>query len=165
MKYFAKYLPVEGEIKEGDIALDPFNLPYHCKAHMNGLALYDKDEVCLYKLEEYTDKFKKAKLFLCSRDIQVGDEAKAYCPATGIHDFHVYAIDEEEGGGSYIYRSVPSEEGAGWAADSCFKVIGEISPDAVWVKEGDEFAEDQLRLYTLGIPIVHFKCPTCNTFH
>lgn len=32
-------------------------------------------------------------------------------------------------------------------AGSRFKIIGEISPEATWVKKGDEFAEDEVKIY------------------
>lgn len=54
--YFAKYLPVEGEVKDGDYAIN--------SAGSIAQYLVNNDE---------SRKFQKVQLFLCSRDIQVGD--------------------------------------------------------------------------------------------
>jgi len=101
-KYFAKYLPVEGEIKEDYMALNPSN---------NKIVRVNK--ACLKNL--VTSEWKKVKLFLCSKDIQVEDY--------------------KEPGKIYIFHDGSEEP---------FKVIGEISPDAVWVTEGMEFDDDEL---------------------
>lgn len=104
-KYFAKYLPVEGEIKEGDWVINP-NKPLQ-RAYIQSDPIY---------LKEY----RKAKLFLCSRDIQVGDL--------------VFALNEEEAG-----NVVDLKDLCYWQSKKSYKIIGEISPEATWVKEGDEF--------------------------
>jgi hypothetical protein len=87
-KYFAKYLPVEGEIK-------------------------------------------KVKLFLCSRNIEVGDKYYYNGTETDICDSEIRLEQIKE-----------QEEKHG---QKRFKVIGEISPEAIWVKEGDEFNEVDVR--------------------
>lgn len=56
-KYFTKYIPADGEIKEGDMVLDTLSGEIVCWWDGNNWDKYDK----------------KVKLFLCSRDIQVGD--------------------------------------------------------------------------------------------
>lgn len=121
-KYFAKYLPVEGEIKEvGDVALYP-----------NGFSETASSET-LSDLIGNT-ACKKAKLFLCSRDIQVGDK---------------FIFDDDLLAGPFEVISKETKISAGQAPiDSIqgkgFKIIGEISPDATWVKEGDEFDEEDI---------------------
>lgn len=112
-KYFTKYIPVEGEIKEGDMIRHPTtgNVSTH----------FDGDGV--HWINNHTD-WKKVKLLLCSRDITLDD--------------------------------------------CVIKVIGEISPDAIWVKEGDEFEEDEVNIIQLPISKlnhVEIKCPTCGRFH
>ena len=92
--YFTKYLPVEVEIKEGE----PFDTI---------VGIYGK----------------KMKLFLCSRDIQVGDT------------FHSFSgMSELKWDGKFQLH--PDD----------FKVIGEISNEATWVKEGDEFDESEIKI-------------------
>lgn len=101
-KYFAKYLPVEGEIK--------FPANIYCLSE--GLRLNCQSMVC--------PDCRLAKLFLCSRDIKVGDKVRS---------------DKEP--------HIEYELNDGNNRALLFKVIGEISPEATWVKEGDDFDEDE----------------------
>lgn len=64
------------------------------------------------------------KPYLCSRDIQVGDKVVALS------------------GNNELIHSIVTDT---HKLIETYKVIGEISPDAKWVKEGDEFDEDQVR--------------------
>jgi hypothetical protein len=109
--YFTKYLPVKGEIKHGD------------------KVIYNLGEVVDYVVPLNTDNLKKCKLFLCSRDIQVGD-AYYWGNAPKACEFHhLHCSGEEIMDGSE------------------YKIIGEISPDALsYVEEGQEFEEDQVRM-------------------
>jgi hypothetical protein len=111
--YFAKYLPVEGEIKEGDLGWSVNNALY---THYNHLG---------------KDYGQPVKLFLISTDIQVDDEV--ICPATG----NKYTVGE--GGYKKNKVTLPYAQGT-----KHFRVIGEISPEATWVKEGDEFDESKV---------------------
>jgi hypothetical protein len=152
MKYFAKYLPVEGEIKEGDkfFAWDTLQSRLAVLADKNSPA-----------------PIKIAKLFLCSRDIQVGDKVRASgCVRRDKqldgHPVEIYGYRYDAA--KEITLKVP-KQGANkdlWSIEeddtlvtdsSIVKLIGEISPDAIWVKEGDEFEEDNLRIQ------VDFKRP------
>ena len=110
-QYFAKYLPVEGEIKMGDKFFEE-GLGIGTRRNKEGL--YD---------------FQKVKLFLCSRDIQVGDEVQLYKSGFELGD--KVKITSES-------NLEIAKMGMG------FKVIGEISSEATWVKEGDEFDETEL---------------------
>lgn len=105
--YFAKYLPVEGEIKDGDSYL-----------HFTGRLYHGFSENATFK----NKGDKKVKLFLCSRDIpEQGD--LAYPIGGGVKTLMYHNVGEQKLGLEFI------------------KVIGEISPEAKWVKEGDEFDE------------------------
>ncbi len=162
--YFTKYLPVEGDIKIGDTFFTRHFRLGECVSEEQSVGLKEKDA-------------KLAKLFLCSRDIQVGDKLTGWSNKT----YHI-AIEED----------IELFKNAG-VTDDIFKVIGEISPDAIWVKEGDEFEEEDLQgiLYRLNhpdesiygsidqllllhktithperyTPRVEIKCSQCNTFH
>ena len=177
MKYFAKYLSVEGEIEEGD---------YWTHSGLQARKIIDIDKKV--NLKEYPEvktkrdylKLKNAKLcklFLCSRDIQIGDWI------TNINRQETH-VDEELL--STINKGLLPED---------FKVIGEISPEAIWVKEGDEFDEDDVRFMIAGYTVfsgddiernscsetewiktklekfgtiskyIEIKCPTCKMFH
>lgn len=154
MKYFTKYLPVEGEIRESDIGQlvrrENNTFKFQPNNILNHPQEYAKTKVELLNYKGY----KVVKPFLCSRDIQVGD--KYLTPP----DFKERICEDN----SYDFSN-------------CFKVIGEISPDAIWVKEGDEFEENQIEgsheintptryLYNRDkILCYKIKCPTCGTFH
>ena len=165
--YFTKYLPVEGEIESNYDqlykAIDP-----------NRIFEYQGKRIKW----ELNGKITPVKLFLCSRDIQVGDT--------------VIALD-----GKPI---VPQSESdlAISKAEIHYKVIGEVSSEALtWVKDGDEFDEENLTVRTesewggselhhnnpaatsleselkcyralaggSGTVTVAIKCPHCKHFH
>lgn len=141
--YFCKYLPVEGDIKEGDLI---------SKNEVNRIPSLAQ-KIFLHKYKK--DGFYKVKLFLCSRDIQVGN--KYINP--------IYPDKEQE----MTYESFKNKSTWSYNKDN-FKVIGEISKDAIWIKEGDEFDADKVKIIgTKGVsqmPVyVEIKCPTCKTFH
>lgn len=114
-QYFTKYLPVEGNIFPKDKFIHTL---YEGVIHTN-------EDVT--PLKEHPD-YKKVKLFLCSRDIQVGDEL------------------------THIRTGLKTKKQLGKSlSGEWIKVIGEISPDALaYVKEGDEFDENEIK-YGYGI--------------
>lgn len=154
--YFTKYLPVEGEIKKGDKLIDN-RMPnigiVEALTDNEGKRLYENGSV-------------KYKLFLCSRDIQVDD--KVMCNYVGGKEREWTVVAKADKSRSNIHIKAALQLKA-------YKVIGEISSDATWVKEGDEFEEEQQikiskRYYTsitdkTGYVEVEINCPTCNTFH
>lgn len=168
-KYFAKYLPVEGEAKEGDI--------YSCD--QNQLVNWEGREKVFHR---HTNKT-KLKLFLCSRDILVEDDVIYQ------KDYSKQKLSSINKQGLCSFRMDFTDDLDTHKLSDLFKVIGEISPKASWVKEGDEFEEAQLQAvaaykgnindftsYILEsvesfipyIPykkIIQIKCPTCKTFH
>jgi hypothetical protein len=117
-KYFAKYLPVEGEIKEGDIV----DVAVYSNPIVQGFSIERRP----YKNGDRLADNKKYKLFICSRDVQVGDK--------------VYYNDSRVTPHIWSNRNELSDKDL-----NPYKVIGEKSPDAIWVKEGDEFDEEDLR--------------------
>lgn len=191
MKLFTKYRPVEGEIKEGD----------YFKANHNDnigvVTLITGKEGSKEKLIHYGKNWvtvntlgKKYKLFLCSRDIQEGDEMLVlnknilwgevgeYCKLLR----KMGSKCEVLGSNGITYLAFCSIEYAINRGDVC-KVIGEVSKDAIWVKEGMEFDESQVQYNTYDIltnaheaqdwteaeydHISYFKflCSQCKTFH
>ncbi|MFA9239427.1 MAG: hypothetical protein ACEQSQ_05995 [Candidatus Paceibacteria bacterium] len=110
--YFAKRLPIEGEIKKDDWFQRPDGVIK--QAH---------------KDFEPIKGLTKVKLFLCSRDIQVGDRYKSPRFA-GANEF----IDCER------YASEPME--------GSFKVIGEILTPGII--ENQEFTEKEAEFLTIG---------------
>jgi hypothetical protein len=116
-KYFAKYLPVEGEIKEGDkIAFE---------GNMNDILTFGTEVI---PPKKYSDK--KVELFLCGRDIQVGDT--------------IYADNNYPNGIIISEEIFQTYESIKYLTNPHFKVIGKITKDAIWVKDGDEFDVEEL---------------------
>lgn len=161
-QYFAKYLPIEGEIEVGD--------------YINIL------EGRIHKLSQNEVPFpfsKKHKLFLCSRDIQVGDKNIQFIHSHGEIEVIEEVISQQQLTFIKNLSTIPGNK--------AFKVIGEISPDATWVKEGDEFDEKQVMWQArdndgqiecyedwgirkvlrdnYGYYVVAIKCSNCKTFH
>ena len=138
LKYFAKWLPVEGEVKNGDMWI--------YRGYAMSPVDYDYDP---YPQDTGEKVKQKVQLFLCSRDIKVGDKV-----SNGRNEFVVERIggdiimwdktfrDEGFLGPGYLYKQCKASE--------CFKVIGEISPNALsFVKEGDEFDERDISIKTV----------------
>ena len=157
--YFTKYLPVEGEIKEGDKVWDSnFNRVRNIKYVSKELA-------------DFSNKTgnKKAKLSLCSRDIQVGDRVY-YTPSNKSLN------PPKEGFYTVNFTNPPlvsfTDTRGVVDRDLCIKVIGEVSPEATWVKEGMEFDKEQIKVVGYGnhwdkhrnLTNIQFKCPHCGKF-
>lgn len=150
--YFAKYLPVKGEIKEGDWVIHPDGKVRKCIEIIKG----DKDFNDFITMTDntgcYRDKSKKVKLFLCSRNIQVGDKVKSFnYPEQEEREVVNLRTSKKLVGAenhSEIYHLVdiqyPNEINTA-AVSNFFKVIGEISPEATWVKEGDRFDKTEIK--------------------
>lgn len=153
LKYFAKYLPVEGEIKEGTLVY--FNGFGYDKQDWKDYAGFytlqsgkyysvapEKHPIIRIQRKDENDLILKVnynipesncaphKVFLCSKDIQVGDIAYN-------DKFYPYP------NGQLINNNSKVMDHGMMEVDS-FKVIGEISPDAMFVTEGDEFDENEL---------------------
>lgn len=73
----------------------------------------------------------EVKLFLCSRDIQIGDTA---------YNDKFYSYPD----GQLIDTNSKVMDHGMMEIDS-YKVIGEVSSEAIWVKEGDEFEESEIK--------------------
>lgn len=126
--YFAKYLPVEGEIKKGDWIIYS-NL-------INSIPIqFLEGELAGFE--------KKIKLFLCGRDIQLGDKLT---DKYGKNEY-VYEGFDERGNYFVTNTTFPYGNCSKEYFEDCFiKVIGETSPEAIWVKEGDEFDEEEINI-------------------
>lgn len=154
--YFTKYLPEKGEIKEHSVVFKDDELATVVHIYPNGKT-YELEFP--YGTASYpSSRIKLAKLFLCSRDAEPGDTIyhdKYYPYPTGLH-----LLKDEK-----MKDSTES-----------YKVVGEISKDAIWVKEGMEFDGTEISLLqNQYVPvgwhgddnpeIVYIKCSQCNTFH
>lgn len=141
--YFTKYIPVEGEIKEGYVLYD--NNIHHTgrtsitpdttiwlrrNTSLESDAIFDRNS----EIEVYKSDCKKVKLMLCSRDIQVGDEI--FVDVNGGEYHRVIDIVED----SIDCESFNGISNETFKREQCCKVIGEISSEALsYVKEGQEF--------------------------
>jgi len=124
-KYFAKYVPIEGKVKEG----------YHLDKNKNEIIYYNGD---------YGDVKPSflipVKLCICTREIKIGDMAKdTKQPLT---DFYV---DEKD-----IIR-IKSGTDELYSQMDLYKVVGKISSEASWVKEGDMFDREDLMANGVGV--------------
>lgn len=138
-KYFAKYLPVEGEINIGDYFIDT-------GAMSNGTLVGKRAN------KEGVYDYQKVKLFLCSKDIQVGDK-NVHADTLGGKSFRGYVATVGKNGCGSVLLPDTQQNDELVITDSMFKVIGEISPEATWVKEGDEFNDDEVCIIYLNPPI------------
>ena len=188
-KYFAEYVPEEGEVKEGDKA--GINSIYGRKFLIGDVIGVEGKSVSLsfekgYHAQTYDSAdVKKVKLSFCSRDVQVGDKIKAYREIGNEPGFPNSLEDGlcTEVNGDYITYT------GGWQPKIyiekkwCFKVIGQTSPNSTWVKRGNEFDEDDFYYYLYDNELKHdvdwfndapsprysiiveVKCPNCKQFH
>lgn len=155
--YFAKWIPVEGEIKEGDNYVRPGGL------------LNKRLEAGF----PYPFDWKKVQLFLCSSDVAVEEECFVEDEYVGQHKPTVIKdIIKEEGLEDVLILS----NHRNIKCNAVYKVIGKVSDEAVWVKPGMRFTEEQLRWKYEGFPklshwmpnalkTVAVLCSNCKTFH
>lgn len=140
--YFAKWLPVEGEIKEGDFSI-----------LASGRVLPVNEG--RYRMLKRTGRphVTKVKLFLCSRDIQ--DNDKVYYQDSNSNE----GGSDWSGEATVMYYQNDLKmfmidlvhTTTGVAEEEIFKIVGEVSPAALsYVKEGDEFDESDIMLGMLG---------------
>jgi hypothetical protein len=124
MKLFAKYLPVKGKIKEGDSYF-----------HFTGRLYHGFSDSATFKNKGDT----KAKLFLCSRDIKVGDKVMSY--GHGVSETVISVRTASNLPMKPLLATIKSHSKAGYTALASYyyKVLGKISSECSWVKEDDEF--------------------------
>lgn len=135
-QYFTKHLPVEGEIKEGD--------KFTYSIRFGNINKFPDGITNAHLHQE--DGNKAVKLFLCSRDIAEGD--KIYLPK--LNEYHIFKYERPS---RIVCESLNGMYPKEFEKQDYFKVIGEISPEATWVKDGDEFDEGDIK------PIINFLIP------
>jgi hypothetical protein len=130
--YFAKYIPVEGPIKAGDryVIRKSLGLGAYTDGYIGTAAIDFTPEA------QRDQEASILRLYLCSRDIKVGDK-----------DVHTQIMQSE---GEEIIHEVKYDyqlemmKGLAEANNLVpYKVIGPISPQATWMKEGAELEEDE----------------------
>ena len=154
--YFCKYLPTSGEIREGDFYFQTY------QAGQIGRANKEDYLNATYK------ELQKVKPFLCSREIGVGDKLTGWSNRTT----HIAVEEDIE-----LFKECGIHS-------HVFKVIGEISPHAMWVREGDEFTEEEVKIWKTprkiagglltgkprtitegSVSYIEIKCSQCQQFH
>ncbi len=166
MKALIKYLPI-GNNKAPIIRLHP-ELAY---------IIYAQNEQD-YRIK--VDKinrgdrngFEKAKFFAVTQDIKVGDEI--FCPNYLSGASYFTATDILPNGSievSNVGRAISIEE-----SKDCFKILGEVSIEATFVKDDKEYEVQGVKRFTgntepFGNTVSHeyklvfeVKCPCCGTF-
>jgi hypothetical protein len=135
--YFTKYFLVEGEIKEGD----RYVFDGKVRTAISIDRRYKPHGILKNEFNQTLDlPQQKVKLFLCSRDIQVGDKVW--------YENMEQTVLTIDNGLVHLSTGIKAKLG------KPYKIIGEISPDALsYVKEGDEFDEEQVNII-LGYPVV-----------
>lgn len=152
MKYFAKYLPVNEPLKNGDKALKP------------GFKEYPKEYI--EEVDEFEDwsMYQKVVLFLCTTEIEVGDEVFGF--------IHGHCDEVEKGPFGHNvswnykdfvsgwpdephivkdlnyseYKPYRTQIDTGWSSPGrLVRVLGQISEKAVWISEGDYFNEEDIK--------------------
>ncbi len=175
--YFAKYLPIEGEIQEGDKFIVPTEYMSDLDLYFNNIGectsiseeVYHYKSLCTIGGTINSGVFKKdnpqkVKLFLCSRDIQLGDkyfkEGDEFLHTEETKELVSYMSIFNTNQGE---KQVPSHS---LHSMPIYKVMGEISPEANWVMEGDEFEENQIKHWCnnndVGLTVF---CSQCNPVH
>lgn len=157
--YFCKYLPVEGGKK----------LFFTNANSLEGLISSEGLQDVL--IEE-------KKLFLCSNKVKEGDKVYWFDPEPeGTSQFNTALKVSED----MIFMSELEASEIEAFPHEVISILGEISPEAIWVKEGDEFDEEEWRVakngadgkyvdYEKRTPIdegyfIEIKCFTCKKFH
>lgn len=148
MKYFAKYLPVEGEIKEGDLIRNNLDgLVGNTIRSLNAGELKDKE-------------YSKVKLFLCSREVSFDNYE-----LPKLFDVHKLQKEYNKYSDDLTFEQWFNTNIKWIQSIGAFKVIGEISKEAIWVIEDMEFYDEDIQLRGCLQDLVLIKCPTCKTYH
>lgn len=148
-KYFTKYFPVEGELEVGHITKWDSNEGYYAGQFLK------VTESFLHHAQ--ASQWKRYKLFLCRRNIQVGDRFTFEASSEGVD----ICIKIE--GDIVIGEKFSSKKKSQFPHLQIFSIIGEISKKAIWVTEGMEFDDEEVHWKSPDNILI--KCPTCKTYH
>ncbi len=182
--YFAKYLLIDSDqsdLKNGDLFFWKDEVHKFHSSVGYGIKTYtefnkkDDSSVVL----NWSNFIGKAKLHLCSNDIQINDEV-LHLPDTN-PKLRFKVLNIENGVADIEYITHPENKFIGhkreWLVSNLFKVLGELSPYAKWVKDGDKFSElnifpeydytAETNFVLTGRKLAYYKvrCSQCETFH
>lgn len=188
--YFSKNIPIEGEIKVGDLIHRIYPNGNRVLGQACTIESYNKNGVyrvsdpdavwegffCFENYNKYGGvvsndgygkgnfKYEKVELFLCSREIEVGDKIRGEYSSTLSFDVEVIGEDntgiphwQVRGIDGNIYE---------YAKEDSFKVLGPISPKAGWVTYGMEFDEKDILENHVCDKCLNYKIKgPCGHFH
>jgi|SRR6187551_629932 len=153
MKYFAKYLPVEGGYEDGDLVIDL----YHPEP-----SIHEAESSCKQNEGELCTK---VKLFLCSRDVQFNDNA--YSPRNGFYKFgyheNSYRNESIKIIGPISLTAIWVKEGAEFEEED-WCVLMTTASKKIGVIQVEKHNIDRFKNLAVKT-FIGIKCPTCNTFH
>lgn len=151
MKVIAKYLPIKGDIKRGDMVTD-LQIKgkvikakgYMCDVKESGGATYSMPKENLIRLKFFAVTYEEIK-----KDDPV---VIATTKQTFLKKVHQVSRD------GYYLIDERSEETEFYQTKYVFKVLGEIRGNYGWVNEEQEIDIE------IKNDLVHIKCPHCETF-
>ncbi len=126
--FYAKFLPVNKKIEPGDWVIYPLEITVPIQ-FLGGDLIGTEIPV---------------ELFICSRDIKIGD--RVIYVKTGEERVVMEASNAPEFGKKWCTPDAAKYKHA--------KVIGKLSEKSLWVKEGDEFEESQLKIENKIVTII-----------
>lgn len=126
--YFTKWIPIGGEIQDDNWAFKK-----------DGTLIYVNKAAAKYLSEDWI----KAQLSLCTRNIQPGDKCRTTADING--SIGEREVKERVDGFLTVDTSdIQKGKTLTLLRREWFKVTGPISKGAKWVKEGDEFDEEEV---------------------
>lgn len=145
-KYFLKYLPIPGPINQGDKVLHNGEV-LTTKTFDTWFGKWDFIEKNISPVK-YDKNIQRAGLFLCTRDIKVGDIVRFKLWSGGPwKDVEVTDVFDDNGKVVIIrdgdFKIQTSIDAMNW----CFKIIGQALNEGL--KEGQEFTEKQSEYLTI----------------
>ena len=162
-KYVAKYLLVEGEINRGDMVID-YTLPKRAIAQYLDEDEFINDRGEIVNLPKWKERFhfRKVKMFICSKDVtKIKEDDKIVLPdfyvkfyedivteiatVTGINEENEVIHFKRKSNFSLFGDKEERCHSGVLIKDNPMKLMGEISPEAIWVKEGDEFDDTEIQ--------------------
>ncbi len=145
MNYFIKFIPQDGDLQIGDkivsgnIALkEGWNWGFHDIETPEDLKHFTELKQLMERATSVMTRVstvmtKKVKPFLCSMDIKEGDTA--YDLEQPLSEFYV---DKKR-----LHQIQNDEDFKGMKP---YKILGEVSPAATWIKNGDKFVFGEVKM-------------------
>lgn len=155
-KYYTKYLPVKERLNAGDFYqisdVDKNVSIYQCVRIENDRVYYGDYESELIGHKSMTsDNIKncqKVKLFFCEYTIEIGDKCFYQSKKTPKWNGFCKIIEKANQFNNDYYAIELGDTRTGAYYSELIKVISEVSPEAIWVKDGDEFIDNDIKYGT-----------------